>query len=283
MFSSYLNFIYIKSMKDLFKNWKTISLKIQKSPHILLLSDFDGTLCPIVKHPDLVKVDKDILAILKKINKLQSVMLGFVSGRPINDIKKHIGLRKAFYIGNHGLEFKKPNDSKIQILSKAQIKKSLKVIRSIVEQLKDETETLKGVWLEDKKYSVSLHYRQATSKDARVAAKIFNQVISEAEKNKNIRVTRGKKVFEIRPSFNQNKGTAVEKLKRMHSKKSPLLIYLGDDVTDEDVFKIMSKKDLSIHIGKGDKSAAQYSLKNVKAVGDFFQKVYRIRSGKTDA
>jgi trehalose-phosphatase len=211
------------------------------------------------------------------------MILGFVSGRPISDISNHIGLRKVFYIGNHGLEFKRPNDDRIKILSKTKIDKSLKAIRNIARQLKEETKSLKGVWLEDKKYSISLHYRQANYKDAKIAAKVFNQIIAPAEKDKKIRVTRGKKVFEIRPSFNQNKGTAVEKIKKILSKKSPLLIYLGDDVTDEDVFRLMSKKDISIHIGKGDKSAAQYSLKNVKAVGEFLKKVYRIRSGKIDA
>ena len=58
-------------MKDLFNNWKNVSAKIKKSAFILLLLDFDGTLCPIVSHPDLVKVDKNILSLLDKLNKKQ--------------------------------------------------------------------------------------------------------------------------------------------------------------------------------------------------------------------
>ncbi len=266
-------------MKDLFKSWKTVSAKIKKSASIFLLLDFDGTLCPIVSHPDLVEVDKDIKSILKKLNKTRGIILGFVSGRSIADIKKYLKLKGVYYVGNHGLELKKPKSRKVEILSKDQIKESLKLLKDIAGVLRKKIKPYKGVWLEDKKYSLSLHYRMADKKNAEITKRIFDEVTYEAERKKLVRITKGKKVFEVRPPHNQNKGTAVLKLKKIYLKKLPLLIYLGDDITDEDVFEVMSKKDLSIRIGRGEKSKAVYSLKNVKEVANFLKRLYLIKAG----
>ena len=270
-------------MKDLFSNWKSVSAKIKKSTVILLLLDFDGTLCPIVSHPDLVKVDKNILSLLDKLNKTKSIILGFISGRPIADVKKQLKLKNVYYVGNHGLEFKKPKSIKVEILAKSKMKNSLSLMRALSKKLENEIKPYKGVWLEDKKYSLTLHYRMANNKNSLIAKKIFSEIVGEIEKKKLVRVTKGKKVFEIRPPYKENKGTAVLKLKKMHLKKSPLLIYLGDDVTDEDVFEIMNTRDVSIHVGNNKKSKAIYSLKNVRAVADFLKRVYCLKAGELDA
>lgn len=270
-------------MKDLFKSWKTVSAKIKKSTSIFLLLDFDGTLCPIVNHPDLVEVDRDIKSILKKLNRTKGIILGFVSGRPVADVKKHLKLKDVYCVGNHGLELKKPKSRKVEILSENKIKKSLKLLKDIVGILRKKIKPYEGVWLEDKKYSLSLHYRMADKKNALIAKRIFGEVTQEIEKKKLVRITKGKKVLEIRLPQNQNKGTAVLKLKKMHLKEAPVLIYLGDDVTDEDVFEVMSKRDVSIHIGTNKKSKAMYKLKNVKAVAGFLKKVYCLQTGEADA
>jgi trehalose-phosphatase len=270
-------------MKDLFKNWKTVSAKIKKSAFILLLLDFDGTLCPIVNHPDLVEVDKDMLSLLNKLNKTESIVLGFVSGRPISDVKNQLKLKEVYYVGNHGLELKKPKSRKIEILAEDRIRKSLFLMRDVAKKLKKAIEPYEGVWLEDKKYSLTLHYRMANKKNALIAKKIFTEVVSALESKQLVRVTRGKKVFEVRPPYKQNKGTAVLKLKKLYLKKSPLLIYAGDDVTDEDVFRNLSSDDLGIHVGGNKNSKATYSLRNVRAVADFLKRVYLLKTGKIDA
>jgi trehalose-phosphatase len=270
-------------MNDLLKNWKKVSAKIKNSPYLLLLSDFDGTLCPIVSHPDLVKVDEKILHLLKRLNKVKGVVLGFVSGRPVVDVKKELNLNNVYYVGNHGLEIKKPRSSRIEIQAKKEIAEVLKVFKQLKPILKKKINHFKGVWMEDKKYSLTIHYRQAAKEDTSSVIRIINEIIAEAENRELIRVTRGKKVFELRPPFNQNKGTAVQKLKKIYSKKKALMIYLGDDVTDEDVFKVMDREDIGIHIGSNKKSYARYCLKNVKAVADFLEKVYLLRGEKINA
>lgn len=265
-------------MKDLFKNWQNISPGIKRRKHLLLLSDFDGTLTKIVKHPKLVKVDKKTKSYLRLLSRSKDVSLGVVSGRPLKNIKNLIRIERIFYVGNHGFELEYLNTKgKTEIFIHPEVKRALPLLKKITKDLERELKGIKGLLIENKIFTLSLHYRMVKSKDVKKLKRQIINIIKPYKDCQKIKVTYGKKVIEIRPPINWNKGNAVLKIKDLLKKKDIVTIYLGDDRTDEDVFKILRKDDLSIYVGTKRKSYAAYRIKGAEGVLRFLQKVYELR------
>jgi trehalose-phosphatase len=270
-------------MRSIFKNWSTISKKIESCRHLLLLSDFDGTLCKIADRPSGVKLSKKVKSSLKKLKSHPKITVGIVSGRPLKSIKEYIGLRQIFYVGNHGLQIDYVNlkgKSALYVLPEA--KKTLALIKEIAHKLKQRLKSIKGVIVEDKKYTLSLHYRLVKDKEKHKVKAIFNNIIRPYKKKKKVKVTSGKKVYEVRPPIDWDKGKAVLKLKKkINAKiniKDLVTIYLGDDATDEDAFNVLSSKDIGIFIGSKRQSKADYKIESVSKVPQFLKQVYEIIS-----
>jgi len=266
-------------MKDIFKNWSTISKKIQKYKHLLLLSDFDGTLCEIAKKPEQVRLSKKVKFSLKNLKELSDVTLGIISGRPLKDIKKIIGIKKIFYVGNHGLELECVNKrGRRKNFTLSGIKKTLPTLKKIKDELKKELDSIEGVIVEDKLYTLSVHYRMVKKKDIRRVKRIFQKVMRNHKISGKVKVTSGKKVFEVRPPVDWHKGKAVIKIKRILNKRNLMTIYLGDDVTDEDAFRALNRNDISVFVGAKKKSNAKYKIKNTDGVKDLLDILYKLRS-----
>ena len=269
-------------MKDIFKSWSTISKKIQKYKHLLLLSDFDGTLCEIAKKPEQVRLSKKVKLSLKKLKELSDVTLGIISGRPLKDIKKIIGIKKIFYVGNHGLELEYVNKrERRKIFTLSGIKKTLPTLKKIKDELKKELDSIEGIIVEDKLYTLSVHYRMVKEKDLRRVKRIFQRVMRSHKISGKVKVTLGKKVFEVRPPVDWHKGKAVIKIKRILNKRNLITIYLGDDITDENAFKVLNRNDISIFVGAKKKSNAKYKIKNADGVKDFLGMLYKLKSNRS--
>ncbi|MBN1622104.1 MAG: trehalose-phosphatase [Endomicrobiales bacterium] len=260
-------------MKPLFKNYKTLKATLDKAQKILLLLDYDGTLTPIVAHPDLAVLHPSMKAVLKKIAKKDKIILGIVSGRSLKDVYNKLKLtsKGIFYAGNHGLEMK--TGSKIVV--SPMVRPHLKTIRKLEKLASKLTKNIPGAWVEDKNLTLSVHYRQCKEKDAKILEKSFNKLIKPWLKK--IRLTTGKMVWEIRPPVKWNKGEAVKWLIEQYSNRyTPLPIYIGDDRTDEDAFEALPDWGVGIYVGQNNKSAAKYKLKSVPEVKKFLQLLSKI-------
>jgi len=230
---------------------------------LLLFLDYDGTLTPIVAKPHLAKLTRSRRAFLKKISRNPEVILTVVSGRQLKDLKKLVGLSGIYYAGNHGFEMIGPKTKTIHPKAKAAIPVLRKIKAELIKRLKG----IKGVLVEDKKLTLSLHYRLVKTPQVKKVSRIFKQIVKPYIKSKKIRITSGKKVFEVRPNVNWNKGQAVLWfLKKLAQGKKALPVYIGDDTTDEDAFKALKKRGLTIRVGKQKGSAAKYFIKNVDQV-----------------
>lgn len=253
---------------NLWKNLDKITDQLQNSPVTVLMLDFDGTLAPIVKNPQATKLPGETKKLLIKLSKKQGFYLAIISGRSLKDLKKKVGLNSIIYGGNHGLEGEILKE-KYCFSVPDKTFAALKVIRQQLHQITDQ---YTGVFIEDKRLVLSFHYRMAREKAPEVKLAV-KEVLKPFIQDKVISITAGKMVFDICPKVDWNKGSfaklIINKI-RAQTKKSPLVIFIGDDTTDEDVFRVL-KNGITVKVDKNRNSGAQYSLKDTNEVFIFLQ------------
>jgi trehalose-phosphatase len=205
--------------------------RIKKAPEILLMLDFDGTLAPIVENPEDATMPEEVRRLLVGM-KNRGVRLVIISGRSLEDIKARVGIPDIIYVGNHGME----------IEGVPQIGWDFARARGIMNQISreglEDISELQGVTVEDKDLTVSIHYRLAGTKIIEKLMKLFGDLISPL--GESLRVTRGKKVLEVRPSGVPDKGDIALHLVGLFPSSLP--IYIGDDTTDEDAFRALRER-----------------------------------------
>jgi len=255
-------------MKYLFDHRKALQNRLSKK-NIFLFLDYDGTLAPIVRIPQKAKISKKCRGLLKKLSQRKKIRLAVISGRSLKDIRGRVGIKNIIYSGNHGLEVIGPGFNFANAVSQ-DYKKTIKEIKRV---LNSRLADLKGAIVEDKGLTLSIHYRMV-AKDKLFGLKAtLRRTIGAALINKKIKIRSGKKVFEIRPPIKSDKGRIVNWLLKKYNssgkQKGAIPIYIGDDQTDEDAFKALKKRGLTIFVGKPKKSSAQYYLKSTDEVVKF--------------
>jgi len=233
-----------------------------------LFLDYDGTLVPIQKNPVRCILSDKIKNQLRLLSESNHCYLTILSGRSLSDIKKMVGIRKIYYGGNHGLDISGPDVRYTH--PKALLAKS--IISDVKHLLKKEIANIEGAWFEDKKFTMSLHFRSVSKKNIVFVKKVFYKVIAEFLDTKILTVIKGKKVLELIPDASWNKGSAVY-LILQGLKNKCLPIYIGDDQTDETAFKAIGKRGITIRIGKSKKTSASYYLKGYWEVSRMLQKI----------
>jgi len=257
-------------MKYLFTQWDNLENYIADK-FVLLFLDYDGTLTPIVENPAKALISKKTRDLLKKLSANPVCTTAIVTGRSAKDIKGKIGIKNIIYASNHGLQIQGPKISFIAPLP-ADFRK---VLRKIKSRLKNTFRSVKGIILEDKKVTLSVHYRLVNNQYVSFVVWILLKITTRHIHKKEIVVDFGKKVFEIKPPIDWNKGSAILWLSNKHESAfldRPILpIYIGDDTTDEDAFNALKDKGLTIFVGHPKKSHAKYYLENTKEVFKFLK------------
>jgi trehalose 6-phosphate phosphatase len=232
-------------------------LKSKSGRKIALFLDFDGTLVPIQKDPEQCFLSKKFKNQLLALSDSQCCYLIILSGRSLSDIKKRIGIRQIYYGGNHGLDISGPN---LKFTHPKALTSRL-AIEQIKRQLEKAIANIDGAWLENKKYSVSLHFRSVKKENIPLIKKVFNTVTNKLIEERRLNVLKGKKVIELTPNASWDKGSAaLWILKQLKDKCVP--IYAGDDQTDETAFRALAKKGITVRVGKSKKTVAKYYLKS---------------------
>ena len=259
-------------MKYLFSKWDELREDFINR-HIYLFIDYDGTLTPIVEQPDKAAISEDMRNLLRDLSTKPGCSVGIISGRALKDIKRMVGLERIIYVGNHGLEIE---GSKIKFESQISSQLFL-IIRNLKEELTNKLSKIKGIFVEDKDVTLSVHYRLATRSSYLLAKKIIEEVIQPFLARNKIKVSYGKKVIDIKPPVQWNKGRVVAWLLARQTfilRDRPIMpVYLGDDLTDEDAFGMLKNKGLTIYIGKPKNSQAKYYLKDTQEVFEFLKKI----------
>jgi trehalose 6-phosphate phosphatase len=202
--------------------------------------DYDGTLAPIVAHPDQARMRARTRRLLARL--AAAYPCAVISGRARADLRRHLaGVRVAGAIGNHGAETSCP------------ARTGRRLTESWLRSLAPAVASLAGVWIEDKEYTLAVHYRQARWK--REARRAILEVVHTLQ---GARALGGKQVVNVLPSAAPGKGAAVVLLrKRLHCAS---VLYVGDDENDEDAFALEGNV-VAVRIGRARDSRAGYFLR----------------------
>jgi len=268
---------YFDIPKPLIFTQKTDIFKSISASKPVFFLDYDGTLTPIVSRPEDAKISPEMKQTLKEL--ADNFTVAIITGRDTKDIQNLVQLDNLIYAGSHGYDIIGPDGMKKEHEKAGEIVQLLdKIEQELVDRFKDKTE---GVQVERKRYAIANHYRNARESDIPYIYEVVDKIIKN---NKGLKKGEGKKVVEIKPDLDWHKGKAVfwilEELGLDDSSKY-LPIFIGDDITDEDAFKALKDKGIGIMVGShGQETAANYSLKNVFQVKEFFEKIVEIHKNK---
>jgi trehalose 6-phosphate phosphatase len=234
-----------------------------REPAVFL--DYDGTLTLIVFRPEEAVLDPGVRRTLKEL--ARHCFVAVISGRDLEDVRNLVGLDNIFYAGSHGFDIAGPRGQSLEHQSGREFLPALDAAENTLRRLE---EKIPGVQVERKKFSVAVHYRRA-------AADRVPEVEAEVDRVRQevgLRRTTGKKIFELQPDIDWHKGKALLWLLEKLGLDRPevLPFYLGDDVTDEDAFKVL--QDRGIGIAVQDQAAptyARYRLRSPAEVEEFLQ------------
>ena len=229
--------------------------------NVLLCFDYDGTLTPIVKDPSRAVLSKGMRKTLRELAQLYPCIV--LSGRSVADVERKLeGIELRGIIGNHGLE---PWGASAKVS---------RAVRGWKRRLEAQLGALPGVRIEDKLYSLSIHFRAARRKKRTKAA--IERALAELD---GVRLVGGKQVFNVLPEGAPHKGLALEReRRRLGCDKA---FFIGDDETDEDVFDMGRPGRLvTVRVGKSRDSRATYCVRSQAEVEKLLERFVRLRSAR---
>ena len=234
-----------------------------RTRHVVAL-DYDGTLAPIVPHILEAKIPASTAKLLRLLVKKRPVAI--VSGRSFQDLASRMQIKGVILVGNHGFDWGKRSAQHRRFQEMTRLWKA-----PIVELAKE----FPGVVIEDKQISLSIHYRLVKPAKREEFMRRFRRILS---KLKNYRCVGGLFVFNLVPQGTPNKGDAV--LKLMKTQRCERAVFVGDDVTDEDVFRIRNKSRIfDVRVKKSSKSRATYYMSRQRDMDRFLKMLLRFECG----
>lgn len=233
--------------------------------HLLLLCDFDGTLCEFNPDPQAVYLDDRRRALLGRLAARPCCTVGLVTGRRLADVRTRAGdIGDVYIAGFHGLEIDSPRASFVHPDATA----ASAAMKAIAGQVDPFIRRLPGVFIEDKGLSIALHYREAEPAHHVVAQSVFVDAARVDLDAGRLRLLPGSCVVELLPDTSWNKGSAVEWiLDRVHQEEgAPVVpVYIGDDVTDEPALAAVRSTGVAI-AASPRVSGGEYSVDGPAAV-----------------
>lgn len=267
--------IRVNVPRPLFPDWPELERRLRAARSRILLSDFDGTLVRIRRVPGAVRISKTMRMLLERIRDAGSVV-GVVSGRALADVERRVGIPGIWYVGSHGYRLRDPRGREIWLATPTE----RRTVARTTGWLRPRLARLPGIRLDVKGASVAVHYRTASPQAQEKAEAIVRQAL---ERQPELRLLAGKKVWELLPGESVDKWTAIRRLLAAEKANgSRFVVYLGDDTTDENVFRQM-REGVSIVVGRRSNTAARYYVRSMAGVRDFLRlwlKAVREESGK---
>ena len=231
---------------------------------VAVFLDYDGTLTPIVSHPEDAWLSESMRQTLQSL--AARVPVAILSGRDLDDVRGRVLVDGIVYAGSHGFDIAGAGGLRRELGAAY-----LSVLDSAETELREALDEILGAQLERKHFSVAAHYRNVNGNEA---FKVALAVDAVAARHRELRKIDGKKVYELLPDVAWDKGKAVlwllEALGLERGNIRP--IYIGDDRTDEDAFRALEQRGIGILVSEQSQpTAARYSLKNPAEVERFLR------------
>ncbi|PWA37071.1 HAD-superfamily hydrolase, subfamily IIB [Artemisia annua] len=275
-------------------------MNASKGKQIAIFLDYDGTLSPIVSDPERAFMSDQMRAAVRDVSK--HFPTAIISGRSREKVYNFVKLNEVYYSGSHGMDIMGPtpknkscddnyhhktvNEEGNEFIVFQPAKDFLPEIQQMLIEMNERSKNIEGVAIEDNRFCLSVHYRHVKDEDyERLEQQVESMLVNHPE----FHMTRGKKVLEIRPSIGWNKGHALEYLLDtlgFDDSKNVLPIYIGDDTTDEDAFKVLRERGEGYPIlvsSKPRKTMAFHSLRDPSEVLSFLTRLGRWGAGNADS
>ncbi|MBI4525340.1 MAG: bifunctional alpha,alpha-trehalose-phosphate synthase (UDP-forming)/trehalose-phosphatase [Deltaproteobacteria bacterium] len=233
-----------------------------KSRRRVLFLDYDGTMALLVRHPSLARPDENTLGLLRALSADPKNVPVIISGRDRTTLQAWFGHLPIGLVAEHGLWRKRSGEKwRLSKFCSSEWKTRLLPI------LEDYADRLPGAAVEEKEYSIAWHYRSADPDQAfLVAAEMTDHLVNLTAKT-DLQVLQGSKVIEIRNTGINKGATALDWLLRDHF---DFVLAMGDDWTDEDLFRVLPDSAFSIRVGVVNTNA-RYNLATTHEVIDLLR------------
>ena len=257
-----------------------LARRLSASP-LLVALDIDGTLAPIAPTPGGAAVPAATLETLERLTKCQGVQVALVTGRSAADALRMVGVSGCWIIGNHGIELIAP-DGSLRVNEDAQ--SFAPAIAEAARLLERRLAAFEGTIVEDKHWTLSVHFRLAAPEDRPA----IERVLEDVGKEIGLRITHGKQVYELRPPVEITKGTALLDLAAIVGARDAAgaLFYAGDDRTDEDAFRALrghASGAVTVHVGGaivGHATEAEFIIPDPPALRELLEWLIVQRAGR---
>ncbi len=208
----------------------------RRTGRMLLALDYDGTLAPIAARPEAAELPAATRGVLARLAARPDTDVAVVSGRTLEDVRARVGLAGVYYAGNHGLEIEGPGVQRVHTGAAA----SRPRIEACAAALRRALAGIEGVVIEDKGLTLSVHYRLVSAaEDVERVRALTRDACAGRER---LRLTEGKRVLEVRPDVDWDKGRATRFLLdalELDALTAAPVLFIGDDRTDEDAFRAL--------------------------------------------
>ncbi|KAL4424174.1 hypothetical protein ABPG75_001475 [Micractinium tetrahymenae] len=243
---------------------------------VAVFLDYDGTLTPIVSNPDLALMSEQARDAVRRVAQLFPTAI--ISGRGREKVQQFVRLAELYYAGSHGMDIVGPQvegapHADLAFQPAAQYGPLMDQVYS---ELSAGVANIAGSSIEHNKFCVSAHFRNCAPDDYPAVVDVVDTV---AAAHPELRVTRGRKVLEVRPQVDWDKGTALAHLLQMLGLADPaqvFCLYVGDDRTDEDAFKVLAERGLGAGIlvsSKPKPTEAFWTLRDPTDVAAFLNRL----------
>ncbi|GAB2271200.1 hypothetical protein Dimus_006044 [Dionaea muscipula] len=252
-----------------------------KGKQIVMFLDYDGTLSPIVDDPDRAFMSDEMRAAVRGVAK--HFPTAIVTGRCRDKVYNFVRLGELYYAGSHGMDIQGPIglEQGTRALLYQPASEFIPMIDKVYMILLEKTRTTPGAKVENNKFCLSVHFRRV---DEKRWAELAEQVKDVLNDYPNLRMTQGRKVLEIRPTIKWDKGKALEFLLEslgFANSDDVFPVYIGDDRTDEDAFKVLRERNqgFGILVSTVPKETnASYTLQEPAEVKSFLQRLVEWKS-----
>ncbi|MDS0261526.1 trehalose-phosphatase [Haloarcula sp. S1CR25-12] len=218
---------------------------------LLVALDFDGTLAPIEDDPDAPEITRANRRAVEELVAHPDTMVAVVSGRQLADLRPRVGVEGVRYVGNHGLEYTVDGEREVHPEAEAKMDD----VEAVRDELERRLSDMPGVEVEDKGVTLTVHYRRAEDASAEDVTAVVEDVVDPIE---GLKTGSGKMIVEVKPTVDWHKGAIVEWL-RDEVPATWRTVYVGDDTTDEDAFRVLGPGDFGVLVGERS-TAADYRV-----------------------